>query len=280
MIKAKKSLGQNFLTDANISRRIVESVSPQKDQLVIEIGPGTGALTSLLVERSGHVAAVEIDARLIARLEHSIAADNFSIIKADALSIDFHKLIEATVEKMRAVDPQLPPVPRVRVVANLPYYISTPIVERLIALRNRLHDLTLMLQKEVVERITSGPGSKEYGYLSAFVQFYATTTKLFDVPPTAFTPAPKVWSAVARLTMRDKPAVEVNNEARFFALIRAAFAQRRKTILNNLKASAAIMNFDEPIELALQAAGISAQRRAETFTLDEFASLYRALFHM
>jgi 16S rRNA (adenine1518-N6/adenine1519-N6)-dimethyltransferase len=166
----------------------------------------------------------------------------------------------------------------VRIVANLPYYISTPIIEKLLSLGVRLFDMTLMLQKEVADRITTGPGRKEYGSLSVMVQYYCIASKLFEVPPSAFTPAPKVQSAVIRLTVRERPAVDVADEARFFALVRASFAKRRKTILNNLKAAARALEFSEPLELALKAASVAPQRRAETLSIEEFAGLCRALF--
>ena len=278
MIKAKKSLGQNFLTDARISRRIIEAVSPQQSDIILEVGPGLGALTRLLVERSGCVIAVEIDSRLAAELRRSISSDNLSIIEADALTVNWDELINSGIASWKAAGRGDGDEPRVRVVANLPYYISTPIIERLIQLRSRVHDLTLMLQSEVVERMTSGPGGRDYGYLSVHVQYYCVVTKLFEVPPSAFRPAPKVQSAIVKLDVRDRPAVDVADEARFFALVRAAFAQRRKTILNNLKAAQGTLPFARPIEAALDAAGVDSKRRAETLSLAEFAALNAALF--
>ena len=277
MIKAKKSLGQNFLSDPRIARRIIDTVAPQPTDLIIEIGPGTGALTRMLAESAGRVLAVEIDPRLIDELRRGIKADNLSIIEADALAANWVELIRTASRPWRSRTPQ-PGEPRVRVVANLPYYISTPIIERLIALRERLFDLTLMLQKEVVERIASAPGSRDYGYLSVLVQYYCVARKLFEVPPSAFRPAPKVNSAILHLKMREQPAVAVTDEARFFALVRAAFAQRRKTILNNLKAAMPALHFTQAPETALRDAGIEPQRRAETLSLDEFSALSHALW--
>jgi 16S rRNA (adenine1518-N6/adenine1519-N6)-dimethyltransferase len=277
LIKAKKSLGQNFLSDPRIARRIIDTVAPQPTDLIIEIGPGTGALTRMLAESAGWVLAVEIDPRLIDELRRVIKADNLSIIEADALAANWVELIRTASRSWRSRTPQTDE-PRVRVVANLPYYISTPIIERLIALRERLFDLTLMLQKEVVERIASAPGSRDYGYLSVLVQYYCVARKLFEVPPSAFRPAPKVDSAILHLKMREQPAVEVMNEARFFALVRAAFAQRRKTILNNLKAAMPALHFTQALETALRDASIEPQRRAETLSLEEFSALYRRLF--
>ena len=277
LIKAKKSLGQNFLTDQGVARRIIDAVSPLPTDIVIEIGPGTGALTWMLVERSGHVEAVEIDARLADALRRSLKADNLSIVTADALVLDWRELIKDARAKLGFPGAADQDRRRVRIVANLPYYISTPIIERLLLVGRSVFDMTLMLQKEVADRITTGPGSKEYGYLSVMVQYYCIATKLFEVPPSAFTPAPKVQSAVIRLTVRERPAVEVSDEARFFALVRAAFAQRRKTILNNLKAASRALEFTQPLEAALEAASVVPQRRAETLSIEEFAALCRAL---
>ncbi|HSB12682.1 MAG TPA: 16S rRNA (adenine(1518)-N(6)/adenine(1519)-N(6))-dimethyltransferase RsmA [Blastocatellia bacterium] len=271
MIKAKKSLGQNFLTDHRIAQRIIDAVSPLPADLVIEIGPGTGALTRMLCERSGRVVAVEIDADLVEELRRSTQAENLSIVSADALKLDWEKLIDEECRGVRWTNRSQQP--RVRVVANLPYYISTPIIERLLALRRRVFDMTLMLQKEVADRISSGPGSKAYGYLSVMVQYYCVATKLFEVAPSAFTPPPRVRSAVIRLAVREHPAVEVADESKFFALVRASFAQRRKTISNNLKVAAEALEIRGPVESALEAACIDSKRRAETLSVEEFASL-------
>lgn len=267
LIKAKKSLGQNFLTDKDVSRRIVESVSPQKGDLVIEIGPGTGAITRLLTRSAARVVAVEIDTRLVEELRGSISASDLEIVEADALELDWGKFLterrQAGIERLR-----------VRVVANLPYYISTPILQKLINRHDLIFDMTLMLQAEVVERITAAPGGRDYGYLSVLAQYYSEARKLFDVPPSAFRPAPKVQSSVVRLVMRKRPPVEVSSEEDFFALVRAAFAQRRKTILNNLKAAMTTLSFACSPETGLERAAIDPKRRAETLTLDEFALLF------
>ena len=278
LIKAKKSLGQNFLTDRGVARRIIEAVAPLPTDIVVEIGPGTGALTQVLVDRSGYVVAVEIDQRLADGLRNKLKGEHFTIVNTDALRVDWRALIAEATSNFRAVRGSKSGDSRVRVVANLPYYISTPIMERLLSFGRLLFDMTLMLQKEVADRIATGPGSKEYGYLSVMVQYYCEATKLFEVAPSAFTPAPKVRSAVIRLTVREQPAVEVADEKKFFALVRAAFAQRRKTILNNLKAAARMLEVTEAVEPALEAASVSPHRRAETLSLAEFAALYRALY--
>lgn len=275
MIKAKKSLGQNFLSDASVSRRIVESVSPSRSDLVIEIGPGTGALTGLLAARSGFVIAVEIDPRLIDALKGALAAENLAVIEADALTVDWDELIARGREWLGQAGREGPA--RARVVANLPYYISTPIIDRLLRLGAGVKDMTLMLQSEVVDRIASAPGTREYGYLSVLVQFYCDVKKLFEVPPSAFRPAPKVWSAVIRLDVRSRPLVEVDSEEGFLKLVSFAFSQRRKTISNNLKAASGALRYRVAVEEGLEASGIDPRRRAETLSVPEFGALYRAL---
>jgi 16S rRNA (adenine1518-N6/adenine1519-N6)-dimethyltransferase len=275
MIKAKKSLGQNFLADEMVVARIIESASPGPEDAIIEIGPGTGALTCKLVEHSGCVLAVEIDPQLVETLRREIVAGNFQLIEADALSVDWDQMVDAAIrfwQECCRLDKQ----PRVRIIANLPYYISTTIIRTLITQRRCLFDMTLMLQEEVAERIASRAGGREYGYLSVLAQYYCRVEKLFRVPPSSFKPMPKVWSAVTRLTVRDRPAVDVCDEVLFFKLVRAAFAQRRKTVLNNLRV--ADLDFKRPVEVALKEAKLDVRRRAETLSLEEFARLFRALF--
>lgn len=277
MITAKKSLGQNFLVDTRVSQRIVDSVAPTRDDLIIEIGPGTGALTRLLVARSGHVVAVELDPRLVEELGRSLNDPRLSIIHQDALAIDWQRFIGEKLEELKLASP-VPPQ-RARIVANLPYYISTPIITRLIRAHHSIEDMTLMLQKEVVDRITAGPGGREYGYLSVLVQLYCHASRLFDVPPSAFKPAPKVQSAIARLVSRQRLAVEVSDERKFIALVSAAFAQRRKTLANNLKAATGALKPERSYLEAIEAAGIDPRRRAETLSIDEFGSLYSSLYN-
>jgi 16S rRNA (adenine1518-N6/adenine1519-N6)-dimethyltransferase len=278
LIRAKKSLGQNFLTDRRIAAQIIDSVSPSTSDVIIEIGPGKGALTALLCKRSGHVMAVEIDARLTDELRRSLRAENLTIITADALSLNWAELVENSKTKVDAPLRGEEVLGRVRIVANLPYYISTPIIEKLLSCAGLLFDMTLMLQKEVADRIAAEPGGKEYGYLSVMVQYYCVATKLFEVPPSAFTPEPKVDSAVIRLRVREQPAVKVADARRFFSLVRACFAQRRKTILNNLKVAAASQAFVRDVQLALEAASVASQRRAETLSITEFAALAEVLY--
>ncbi|HXU35569.1 MAG TPA: 16S rRNA (adenine(1518)-N(6)/adenine(1519)-N(6))-dimethyltransferase RsmA [Blastocatellia bacterium] len=278
MIRAKKNLGQNFLTDRRVAAQIIDSVSLSTNDVIIEIGPGKGALTAMLCKQSGHVVAVEIDARLAEELGRSLKAENVTIVTADALSLNWAELIEGSKAKIDATLRDKNDRGRVRIVANLPYYISTPIIEKLLSCAGLIFDMTLMLQKEVADRIAAEPCGKEYGYLSVMVQYYCAATKLFEVPPSAFTPEPKVDSAVIRLRVREQPAVKVADERRFFSLVRACFAQRRKTILNNLKVAAASQSFAADVGSALEAASVASQRRAETLSLAEFAGLFEALY--
>ena len=277
MIKAKKSLGQNFLVDKNISHRIIESVSPQKSDLVIEIGPGTGALTQLLIESAGLVVALEIDLRLVEELLESISSKNLKVVEADALKIDWRQLIHWAKASLVEQSQEIDAIPRVRIVANLPYYISTPIIQKLIEQRDFIFDMTLMLQSEVVERIAADPGGRDYGYLSVLVQYFCEARKLFNVPPSAFRPAPKVQSSVIRLVVRERPPVNVRDEQSFFALVRASFAQRRKTLLNNLRAAEANLIFAVPLEKALEKARLDSRIRAEALSIADFARLHCAL---
>jgi 16S rRNA (adenine1518-N6/adenine1519-N6)-dimethyltransferase len=269
LINAKKSLGQNFLIDRRVARRIVEAVAPLPTDIILEIGPGMGALTTLMVERCADIRAVEIDPRLVAQLRRSLDSPCLTIIEGDAMKIDWEKLIGEALTAHKEN-------PRVRVVANLPYYISTPIIERLLRARPRIHDMTLMLQKEVVARIISPPGGKEYGYLSVLAQYHCEAKKLFEVSPSAFKPAPKVRSAVLRLVIKDKQRFGAEDEKKFLAMVGAAFSQRRKTLLNNLKASG-YGSVAAGLEPSLQSAGIDARRRAETLSVEEFKTIYLRL---
>ena len=268
MNDAKRRFGQNFLIDRNVADRIIAAVDPRADQTIIEIGPGRGALTSLLIGKAGRVVAIEFDRDLVSNLRDQFkGATNLNLIEADALSLDFCKAIQ--------------PGQQARVVANLPYNIATAILQRLIEQRQCLSDMTLMLQREVVDRIMAEPGSSERGYLSVFVEAYCETEKLFDVPPQAFRPAPKVWSTVMRLQVRPKIAADVKDEALLWRVVSAGFAHPRKTILNNLRqASESIQELLKKrggASIVLCDAGIPPLRRAETFTLEEWGLLVNAL---
>jgi 16S rRNA (adenine1518-N6/adenine1519-N6)-dimethyltransferase len=267
-MRAKKSLGQNFLVDDAVVARIVREFEPSAEETVVEIGSGRGALTARLVGEAGRLVAVEFDRELIPVLRERFGPrENFKLVGDDALDVDFCA--------------EIAPAAEARVVANLPYNISTAILQRLIAQRACLTELVLMMQREVVERVTAPPGSHERGYLSVLVEYYCESEKLFDVAPAAFRPVPKVWSTVARLSLRARPAAAVRDEALLWQLVGAGFAQRRKTILNNLRAAPEQLRARAEARggaaAALEAAGVEPQRRAETLTLEEWARLSCAL---
>lgn len=263
-MRAKKSLGQNFLVDEGVVSRIVEAFNPRPDETVVEIGPGRGALTARLVERAGRVVAVEFDRDLAELLRGRFRGRaNFTLVEADALETDFCAAVA--------------PSPSGRVVANLPYNVSTAILQRLIAQRGCCPEMVLMLQREVVERITAPPGSGERGYLSVLVEAYCEAEPLFDVAPGAFRPVPKVWSTVARLRARASAPFEVGDEESLWKLVGAGFAQRRKTIFNNLRGAPpelrALVEARGGAFALLEGARIEPARRAETLTLEEWARL-------
>jgi 16S rRNA (adenine1518-N6/adenine1519-N6)-dimethyltransferase len=263
-----KRLGQNFLTDQRVIQRIVESLGPRSDETIVEIGPGRGALTKALLDKAGCLVAIEFDRNLIPILEESFGSkQNFTLVQNDALITDICAVIRPATEA--------------RVVANLPYNIATAILQRLIEQRHCLTEMVLMLQKEVVERITAGPGSGERGYLSVLVQTYCETEKLFDVAPSSFRPAPKIWSSVLRLIPRPRLAIDVQNEKLLWQVVSAGFAQRRKTILNNLRNAPSplreIVKSHGGASIVLCQAEVDLQRRAETLTLDEWARIASAL---
>ena len=253
-IRAIKSLGQNFLKDPHYLKKIADAAQIGQEDQVVEIGPGLGHLTAVLAQRAQKILAIEVDDRLIPRLQNIFSAcRNFELVHADALEYDYGSLSG-----------------RWKVVANLPYYISTPIIQKLIVRRDEFISLTLMLQKEVAERIAALPGGKEYGYLSVLVQFYTVPRMEFKVPPGAFTPSPEVDSTVITLTLRDQPAVAVKDEAYFIRVIKAAFSQRRKTLRNSLKQLKAP---NDRMDAVFTGTGIDLGRRAETLSVEEFGKL-------
>ena len=263
-----KRFGQNFLTDQRIIQRIVAAVDPKADETIIEIGPGQGALTAPLLETAGRLVAIEFDRNLIPILTSQFGASgNFTLVEEDALATDYCALVG--------------PATHARVVGNLPYNIGTAILQRLIEHRACLTELVLMLQKEVGERITAPPSSADRGYLSVFVQAHCETEKVFDVAPHAFRPAPKVWSSVLRLKVRRRLAVDVQDEKLLWKIVSAGFAQRRKTILNNLRNAPSplqeIVKSHGGASIVLCRADVELQRRAETLTIEEWARIARAL---
>jgi len=263
----KKSLGQNFLIDGRVLDKIIAAADLDKSKGALEIGPGIGALTERLAQHAGTVVALEIDRRLIPILDEVLAPyDNVRVIQADVLKTDLRRIWEEHFAGCLEVS----------VVANLPYYITTPIVMKLLEERLPVRHIVVMVQKEVARRMAAGPGSKDYGSLSIAVQYHCTAELVTEVPPGAFVPPPGVDSTVIRLTRREAPAIRVTSEKRFFRIVQAAFAQRRKTIVNNLSVLA---GKDRKAEIAalLEKIGINPERRAETLSLEEFASLEGAL---
>lgn len=264
----KKSLGQNFLIDQNILNKIVSAAQLTEQSGVLEIGPGIGALTQRLAEHARKVAAVEIDQRLIPILSELFAdQDHVAIIHGDILQIDVKQLISE----------QFADCASVHVVANLPYYITTPILLKLLEERHALSNIVVMIQKEVAERMAADPGGKEYGSLSIAVQYYCEPELVTLVPHTVFIPRPNVDSAVIRLKVRSEPPVSVKDEVHFFRVVKAAFAHRRKTIYNNLSSFTGKQN-KERLSAALLAAGVDPSRRAETVSIEEFARIADALY--
>jgi len=253
-IYPKKSLGQNFLTDPHYLRKIVDAAQVGPTDQVIEIGPGLGHLTRELAERAKMILIIELDDRLMPRLREEFGeSPNIEIVHADALEYDFKSLAG-----------------KWKVVANLPYYISTPIIQKLIAQHERFTSLTVMLQKEVAERIAAAPGGKEYGFLSVLVQYSATPRLELIVPAGAFTPRPKVDSAVVTLSMREHREHTASDEPLFLRVITAAFSQRRKTLRNSLSQ---LGYPKEVMDTAHNATGIDLGRRAETLQVREFVQL-------
>jgi len=263
--RPSKRLGQHFLKDPRTVQRIVEALDPRADETIVEIGPGTGALTSALVERAGRVIAVEFDQKLEPLLRERFAEfENFKLLMGDALTTDFCAAIQ--------------PARQARLAANLPYNISTAILQRLIAQRECITEMVVMLQREVVERVLAPAGSSERGFLSVLVEAYAETERLFDVAPGAFRPPPKVWSSVMRLTFRQRT---IGNEELFWQTVSAGFAQKRKTILNNLRHASGrlqeVLQRNGGASIVLCKAGVELQRRAETLTIEEWERIVRAM---
>jgi 16S rRNA (adenine1518-N6/adenine1519-N6)-dimethyltransferase len=268
MLQAKKNLGQNFLVDESVVEGIVREVAPRAGETILEIGPGRGALTERLIEKAGRLVAIEFDRDLVPVLSERFGGrGNFELVEGDALSEDLCALVA--------------PATQARVVANLPYYISTAILQRLIEQRRCLSEMVLMLQSEVVERITAPAGKSERGFLSVLVEAYCEAEKLFDVAPASFRPVPKVWSTVVRLSVRKELYVRVADEALLWRLVSAGFAQRRKTIFNNLRATTGELRSrieqNGGMTEVLAQAKVEPQRRAETLMLEEWARLAQAI---
>ena len=264
----QKRFGQNFLIDTHVLEKIIKSAEITKDDLVLEIGPGIGTMTQYLCENAREVVAVEIDKNLIPILTNDTLAeyDNVTVINEDILKLDLNALVKERNGGNR-----------IKVVANLPYYITTPIIMGLFEAHVPLQNITVMVQKEVADRMQAGPGSKDYGALSLAVQYYAKPYIAANVPPNCFMPRPNVGSAVIRLTLHEEPPVKVKDESFMFALIRASFNQRRKTLVNGLTNAAELKLSKEEVQTVLEQMGLSATVRGEALTLEQFAELSNRL---
>ena len=263
-----KRLGQHFLRDPRTIQRIIDALAPTAGETIVEIGPGTGALTSALVESAASVIAVEFDSKLAPLLSERFAgAGNFRLVMADALTTDFCA--------------EILPASTARLVANLPYNISTAIVQRLIAQRACFKEMVLMLQREVVERLLAPAGTTDRGFISVLVEAYCEAEKLFDVAPGSFRPPPKVWSSVMRLKFRPRINAEITDEKLLWETVSAGFAQKRKTILNNLRQASGrlqeVLKRNGGASIVLCRADVNLKRRAETLLLEEWVRIVRAI---
>ena len=259
----QKKFGQNFLIDTHVLEKIIAAAGVTEDDCVLEIGPGIGTMTQYLAEHARHVIAVEIDTNLIPILEETLKDyGNITVINNDILKVDINKLTEDYNDGRP-----------IKVVANLPYYITTPIIMGLFESEVPIDNITVMVQKEVADRMQTGPGSKDYGALSLAVQYYAEPYIVANVPPNCFIPRPNVGSAVIRLTRHQKPPVEVKDSGLMFRLIRASFNQRRKTLQNGLNNSSELHYSKEQIARAIESLGVPATVRGEALTLEQFARL-------
>lgn len=266
-IVASKSLGQNFLINDNIVEEIVSSANISKDDLVLEIGPGIGTLTYQLLENAGKVIAIELDDRMIPILEDRFRLySNFQLLHEDVLKVNLHTLIKENLAELK----------HVKIVANLPYYITTPILMKLLEEALPIDSITVMVQKEVADRVTAVPGSRDTGAITYSVHYYAEPKEVVFVPQDSFLPAPEVNSEVIQLILRKKPIVNLQDKDLFFAVIKASFAQRRKTLLNGLSNAKLIASKEEGKQL-LQGIGLSENVRGENLTLEQFAQISNQL---
>ncbi len=261
-MSAKKKFGQNFLIDSHVLEGIVEAAGVTDDDLVLEIGPGIGSLTQYLAEAAGKVVAVEIDKTLLPVLADTLSEyDNVTVINQDILKVDLDEIVSENGGRP------------IKVVANLPYYITTPIIMKLFESRARIESITVMVQKEVADRMAAGPGGKDYGSLSLAVGYYAKAVTVMDVPPSSFIPQPNVGSAVVNLSRYTEPRVKVQDEKRLFEIVRTAFNQRRKTLSNSLSNNPSLGVSRQEVADALLKMGVDEKARGEILTLEQFAEL-------
>lgn len=266
----QKKFGQNFLIDTHVLEKIIASAGITREDFVLEIGPGIGTMTQYLCENARHVMAVEIDQNLIPILKDTLSSyDNVTVVNEDILKLDIARVAEEYNQGKS-----------VKVVANLPYYITTPIIMGLFESHVPLESITVMVQKEVAERMQSGPGTKDYGALSLAVQYYSEAEIVANVPPNCFMPRPNVGSSVIRLTCHRKPPVRVKDEKLMFRLIRASFNQRRKTLQNGLSNDGGLHISKEQAAQAIEKLGVSPTIRGEALTLEQFAALSNIIIEM
>lgn len=264
-ITANKKLGQNFLIDENVIDTIANASELTKEDLVIEIGPGLGTLTAKLLEKAGKVICIELDDRMISILkDRFFMYENFEIINEDVLKVDLQKLIKENKQKEN--------IKKVKIVANLPYYITTPIIMKLLEEKLDIESITVMIQKEVADRLTAIPGDKSSGAITYTVYYYAHAEKILTVQNTSFIPEPEVESEVIKLNLRKEPIIHIQNEQKFFALIKAAFMQRRKTLLNAIGNSGLNVT-KEQMEQILNGLNIDTRVRGEALTIEQFAKI-------
>lgn len=264
--KFSKALGQNFLINPTVCPRMAEACGADENTGVIEVGPGFGVLTAELAKRAKKVVSIELDERLLPVLDETLAEfDNVEVINSDVLKVDLHKLIEEKFSGMK-----------VAVCANLPYYITSPVIMHLLESKLPVENITVMVQKEAAQRLCAPVGSRDAGAVTVAVDYYADAEKIFDVSAGSFMPAPKVDSSVIRLNVRKQPPIDLSDEKLFFRMVKAVFAQRRKTAANSISAGMSLPK--ETVYKAIEASGYSENVRAESFTLNELASLANEIY--
>lgn len=268
-IRANKSLGQNFLINSEVVENIINSSEINKEDMIIEIGPGLGTLTKYLLEKAGKVLCIELDSKMVKILNNRFSIyNNFEIINADILKINLDEIINENKKQER--------IKKVKVVANLPYYITTPIIMKLLEERLDIEGITVMIQKEVADRLIEIPGGKNTGAITYTVYYYCESEKIMEVPNSSFIPEPEVTSEVIKMNLRDKPAVEIKNPKVMFMIIKSAFMQRRKTLLNALTNTKVFINKDEGLKI-LKKLNLSENVRAEELSIQDFANIAKII---
>ncbi len=268
-IKANKSLGQNFLINSEVVEKIIESSELSTDDLVIEIGPGLGTLTKYLLEKAGKVICIELDSRMVKILNNRFAnKENFEIINDDVLKVDLNKIIKENKSTVK--------IKNVKIVANLPYYITTPIIMRLLEEHLDIKSITVMIQKEVAERLIEIPGGKNTGAITHTVYYYCESEKIMEVPNSSFIPEPEVTSEVIKMNLRQTPAVKIENPKVMFMIIKSAFMQRRKTLLNALTNAQVFISKQEGIKI-LKKLNLDENVRAENLSIQDFANIAKCI---